>query len=286
MIIRIALDGSLTRSDMGGGPLVLRDGAREGVLSLFRAGHELVLRTPRLGPDASRFPEQDIRAFLKTQGLLGCFARIEGESYADLDFVQRSVRVGDADEPWQAVAESYGDGGGGGDVGDSEWPRLLLFRRIGAVSIYVVDGPDIRDNEKMVGQRNRITDPWDPERIPFAEGGNASHYRFVPREPLQEWVDSANAWEEQVPIASHETFEDAGMDCGVVYSDEADDGAHDYASIVEGFGRSHPGEPAEAVLVKCCGFLETVRAMKSQTEKARYWRDVMKPWALALGRTA
>ena len=276
MILRIALDGTLARGDMAGGPLILRDGAREGVLSLFRAGHELILRTARIGPDANRFPDEDVRAFLRREGLLGCFTTIESERYADLDLALRVEHAGAFDFPWRSIADAYGDGrAAAGDVGDSEWPVLRLWRYVGTAEYVIVDGPAVRNNPKMRGQRNNIKGPWDYEKIPFAEGGNESHYKFVISPPGRRryWLDSANGWEEQIDIAVHETVEDAGMLAGHDYTTEDDTGAHDCASTAETYCRANPRE-ALRVLREAVNCMEAALA------------GDFKPWHKRFGRAA
>ncbi len=233
MIIRISFDTALARDDLHGAAPVLRPGAREAVLSLARAGHELVLRSPRVGQHEQT---REMMALLRAQGLASLFVRVEGETYADVDYSARALQCGDGapdQTSWDALADSFGDGYVGRVV-PPDWPRLVLWRELAPdVVVHLVDGEAVRGNTTFYAIVDQLGQGIGSEKIPYAEGGNPARYPWVPDGEV--WIDSGLSADEIGVTALHEIVEWGWMLRGLTYPD-----AHDKASNAEEECRANP----------------------------------------------
>ena len=260
MILAIDLDGTITRDDLHGSRLMLREGARETLMAAAKAGHELVLHSTRWHPtDGSKVGQTEARAFLKAQGLLGLFKRFEAKPFAHRYLDARAVQIGDGNggtTSWFTLGDWYGSDLPG-EVVDSAWPRLFYYRAVGPMQFSVVDGVAIRGNKKLYGIRDNFYKAASSEVIPFTEGANFCRYPWVAFP--EGYIDSGDASDEWDAIAAHEAFEAALMLLGFDYTNDTNTAAHDHASTLEAFMRAH-SDATEACLVRLGEYLTTIVA--------------------------
>lgn len=259
MIIAVDFDGCLTREMAIGAPPVLRDGAADAIRGMHRAGHVLILHSVRFGVDGCESDASEAELFLRRAGLWTLFAdvwRAPGKPHADLYLDNRCQRIGDLGRDvdgsvtWQTCGEWYGVPSDSPEpcawAGDGDIPRLKVWRRIGDVVVWLVDGPHIRGCPDCYNRANdRIGDETSYSAADFTTGGNGARYPWVPGSEI--WIDSAIAWEEIGFVVLHEAVERYWMQEGKTYSD-----AHDIATRIETRLRANP-EGLEKEIEKALG---------------------------------
>ena len=258
MILAIDFDGCLTRPLPPGTPPILRDGAADAVRALHAAGHSLILHSVRFGAEGSEALEREAELFLRKQGLWCLFERVwreTGKPYADLYLDDRSQKIGDlgvdGSVAWNMIGFWYGNAVADPTpawAGAGEPPRLMVWRKVGDVVFWLVDGPRIRSTPEYncaivqhIGHGGHAQ-PF--AAVDFTNGGNDARYPWIP--PLEVWIDSAVSFEECGFIAVHEAVERYWMLEGKTYGE-----AHEIASRIEARLRAEPHDLDHAIETAC-----------------------------------
>jgi hypothetical protein len=209
MTIAVDFDGVLVQETT---PLVWQRGAKEGLLSLIRAGHNIIIHTARTR-NAKLL--QEAKDFLESEGFQDVkFWEGKGKPHADIYLDDRAVPVhGPMGVSWEEVARQYGVPvkKEHGWEGDGDPPRLRLLYMSDKVEVWLVDGTYVRE----------VYD------IDFTQGGHHYRYAWIPEREI--WIDDALHADEWVYIVMHEALERKLMKTGGLTYEVA----HEIASRIE-----------------------------------------------------
>jgi hypothetical protein len=209
MIIAVDFDGVLVQETS---PLVWQRGAKEGLLSLIRAGHKIIIHTARTQDEKLLKEAQD---FLKSEGFHDLyFWNSKGKPYADIYLDDRAIQVhGSFGVGWDEISREYGvpiKKGKDWD-GDGDPPRLKLIFLGGNVEVWLVDGTYVRE-------------AFD---IDFTQGGHHYRYKWIPEKEI--WIDDSLHTDERPFVILHEAVERKLMKTGGLTYEVA----HEIASRIE-----------------------------------------------------
>lgn len=262
MILAIDFDGCITRQLPYGAPPVLRDGAADALRAMAAAGHTMILHSVRFGAEGSDGLATEAELFLRREGLWTLFGRVwrePGKPYADLYIDDRCQRIGDLGRAldgsvnWGMLAFWYGGAIANPTpawAGEGDPPRLMIWRRVGEITFWLVDGPWIRGHREYDQANHRIGETEAYDCTDFTDGGNGGRYPWIPLDEV--WIDSAVSREEIPFMAVHEAVERYWMMEGKSYTD-----AHQIASRIEARLRSDPSD-IDREIEKACGVARLV----------------------------
>lgn len=241
MIIAVDFDGTMTVSEMfGRRPLALRPGAKRALLALHAAGHRLILHSARWGDLGTEADRIQCEAFLRAERLWSLFHvwKSEGKPYADVYLDDRAIPISDGragvGATWDQVASALGVPLQDETTMRERWegagdrPRLVRLKTMRQLTVWLVDGREIRDDPKT------YTGAWkvyretliDFDSADFIGAGHGARYPWIPLDEL--WVEHTLDPDEIPAIVAHEAAERYWMLQGKDY-----DTAHKIATRVE-----------------------------------------------------